>query len=660
MKSGFSIATIVLIFAILTLALGASGFVLLQYQELEPEEVAASEATRMQNGVFAMYDVVRAHEAVEAVLEKGHLNGPEGSRLFAAAGFLFTRAEAFRDSFDDNPTRTALEATEALGTLLSALDAMMATPDEVSVNPERLHAAIRAASRSLIEFYDQQKDRHQLAVQRQKYMLKQLVNTTLALILTFMIITSAAVFVWREEYLGRIRRREAENRANQLAYFDALTGLPNRANFVRLAPRHLGRDANSVLFMIDLDDFKLVNDAHGHHIGDAVLRLVGARLSATFGEFGGIAARLGGDEFGAILPDNVSPEDLQAFIDSLIRKVSAPEHRDGVKIEPRISVGAANVSSLEPGNSPSLDQLMQAADYALYEAKTAGRYGGRIFDDEMAARLAERRCLRNEMPAALARGEFFVEFQPQFDLKTRKLYGFEALARWQRLGMHVPPEVFIDIAGQDDFASRLDSWVLREALKHAVAWNRLSRTPIQISANVSAQHFRSESLISEVRLALEGSGLAPGLLTLEVTEHALLENWDRSLRTLHELSRVGVRVALDDFGTGYSSLSHLKQLRIDEVKVDPTFVADLETSDQTGIMFDALVDIARALGMKLTVEGIESTGQARILSELGGDIGQGYLFSWPLAPEDARKIVLSGMWIQDYWHVPPLPDRTGT
>ena len=660
MKSSFSIVTIALIFAILTLALAASGFVLLQYQKLEPEKVAESEATRMQNGVFAMYDVVRAHEAVEAVLQMGHLNGPEGGRLFAAAGYLFARTEAFRDSFDDNPARSALEAAEALSALLALLDTMMATPDEISVDPGRLHAAIGEASKSLIRFYDQQKDRHELAAQRQKHMLKQLVNTTLALILTFMIITSAAVFLWREEYLGRNRRREAENRANQLAYFDALTGLPNRANFVRLASRQMGAHASPVLFMIDLDDFKQINDAHGHHIGDAVLRLVGARLSARFGEFGGAAARLGGDEFGAILPGDSIPEDLQAFIDSLIRDVSVPEHRDGVKIEPRISVGAAGAASLDPGSSGSLDQLMQAADYALYEAKSAGRYEGRIFDAGMAARLAERRCLRNEMPAALMRGEFHVEFQPQFDLKTRRLHGFEALARWQRLGTHVPPEVFFGIAGQDDFASRLDSWVLREALKHAFAWNRLSCSPLQISVNVSAQHFRGETLVTEVRQALEGSGMAPGLLTLEVTEQALLENWNRSLQTLRELSGLGVRVALDDFGTGFSSLSHLRQLQIDEVKVDPSFVDDLETSDQTGMMFDALADISRALGMQLTVEGIESSGQARIATELGGDVGQGYLFSWPVAPEEARKIVLSGMWIQDYSQIPLLPDRTGT
>ena len=285
---------------------------------------------------------------------------------------------------------------------------------------------------------------------------------------------------------------------------------------------------------------------------------------------------------------------------------------------------------------------------------------GRIYDSKMAARLEERRNLRTEMPAALARGEFFVEFQPQFDLKTSKLHGFEALARWQRLGSLIPPDVFIDIAGQDDFVSRLDSWVLREALRQAAAWNRLSSIPIRISTNASAQHFYSNSLISDLRTALEGSGLPPELLTLEVTERVLLENWSKALERLQELSALGPRIALDDFGTGISSLSYLKKLQIDEVKVDPTFVADLETSDQTEIIFDALVDICRALGMKLTIEGIETPGQAGILSALGGDVGQGFLFSRPVAPEEARRIVLSGMRVRNYTRSSSLQDQTGT
>ena len=660
MRTFFSVVTIALIFAILILALAASGYVLLQYQKLKPEDYAVSEATRMQSGFLAMYDVVRAHEAVEAVLLAGNMNGIEGKRLQEAASFLFSRTEALRVGLGDTPARAGLQTVEALTALLAELDTMMATPDAVLVDPDRTHAIIRNATKSLTEFYDQTEDRHHLAFQRQQHLLKQLVNTTLVLILTFMIVASAAVFFWREEYLERIRRREAEDRANLLAYFDALTGLPNRANFTRLASDFINADTDPVLFMIDLDEFKLINDTHGHHIGDTVLRLVGARLSAKLCEFGGFAARLGGDEFGAMLPDETALVSLQAFLDDIIGVVSIPESRDGVQIEPRISVGAACASSYSPVGRPTLEQLMQAADYALYEAKTAGRYEGRIYDSRMAARLEERRNLRTEMPAALARGEFFVEFQPQFDLKTSKLRGFEALARWQRLGSLIPPDVFIDIAGQDDFVSRLDSWVLREALRQAAAWNRLSSIPVRISTNASAQHFYSDSLISDLRTALEGSGLPPELLTMEVTERVLLENWSKALERLQELSALGPRIALDDFGTGISSLSYLKQLQIDEVKVDPTFVADLETSDQTEIIFDALVDICRALGMKLTIEGIETPGQAEILSALGGDVGQGFLFSRPVAPEEARRIVLSGMRVRNYRRSSSLQDQTGT
>lgn len=427
-----------------------------------------------------------------------------------------------------------------------------------------------------------------------------------------------------------------------------------------MASDFINEDSDPVLFMIDLDDFKLINDTHGHHIGDTVLRLVGARLSAKFGELGGFAARLGGDEFAAMLPDMSAVPSLQVFIDDIIGIVSSSETRDGVKIEPRVSVGAACDSLVGTSDPPLLKNLMRAADYALYEAKTAGRYEGRIYDAKMAGRQTERRSLKDEMPAALARGEFFVEFQPQFDLKTGKLHGFEALARWQRLGSLIPPDLFIDIASQDDFVSRRDSWVLREALKHAAVWNQCSTVPIRISTNASAQHFYSESLISDLHTALEDSGLPPELLTLEVTERVLLENRSKALERLLDLSALGLRVALDDFGTGVSSLSYLKQLQIDEVKVDPSFVADLETSDQTEIIFDALVDICRALGMKLTIEGIETPGQARILSTLGGEIGQGFLFSRPVAPDEARKIVLSGIQIRDYTTSLSLKDQTGT
>lgn len=622
--------------------------VLMQYRELRAKDGAEIEAVRMRNGVFAILDVVRAHEAIEDAIKVGHLNGPSGVKLFEAADFLFVRAESFRDGMGTKPSESALKVIKVLNDMMTTLDHMMASPDQISTDKERLRDTIKRTSAALVSYYDDQRELHLRAVVRQDNLLRQLLRTTLGLILMFMVITIASVFLWRAEFLGRIRRRQAEERANRLAYFDALTGLPNRASFMKAASKIMGTNTSPAMFLIDLDDFKLVNDTHGHHIGDAMLQLVGTRLSRVFGQNGGIAARLGGDEFAAMLPNGGKMRALDGFVQSVIDQLAVPEMHDGVKLLPRISLGAATPEMLEPTEAPSLDALIRAADYALYEAKSAGRFTGRIYDHAMAAKIAERRELKQEMPAALERGEFFVEYQPQFNLHTGELHGFEALARWRRNGGVVPPGVFIEIAEEDDFIVQLDAWVLQEALSRGVEWNKASSAPVQVSANLSARNFRSPSLISDTANALSASGLNPKLLTLEITESVLIDDWALTLETLDGLSALGLKIALDDFGTGFSSLSYLRRLKVDEVKIDRAFVIDIETSDRTLMMLDALVDISQGLGMQLTVEGIETPGQATILSDLGGDVGQGFLFSWPVTVEEAQQIVRSGTRIQEF------------
>ncbi len=647
-KSAFAGLTIAVIIAVVAFSLGGSATVLLQYQQLRTKDGAATEVVRMRNGVFAILDVVRAHDAIEASVEEGHLNGAAGEKLYRAADFLFVRAESFREGAGETPTESALKVIQALNTMVTALDAMMATPDRISVDQNRIRASIQQASATLVQYYDDQKDRHMRAVERQDTLLQRLMQTTLGLIMMFMVITIGSVFLWRAEYLARTRRRAAEERANRLAYYDTLTGLPNRASFMKAASKIMAGNTAPALILIDLDEFKAINDTHGHHIGDAALQLVAKRLAKSFGQHGGIAARLGGDEFAAMLPNGGKMATLDNFIQNLIEEIAIPELHEGVELAPHLSVGAAAPDMLDPSEAPSLNALMRAADYALYEAKSAGRFTGRIYDHEMAAKIAERRELKQEMPDALANGEFFVEYQPQFNLKTGKLLAFEALARWRRNGGVIPPGVFIEIAEEDDFIMQLDAWVLREALIEAVEWNRISDTPLQVSANLSARNFRSPDLIANVAQSLKDTGLPPELLTLEITESVLIEDWSLTLETLDELTALGMKIALDDFGTGFSSLSYLRRLKVDEVKIDRAFVIDIETEDRTLMMLDALVDISRGLGMQLTVEGIETPGQAAILSDLGGDVGQGFLFSWPVTPEEAYKIIQSGTGVESF------------
>lgn len=415
----------------------------------------------------------------------------------------------------------------------------------------------------------------------------------------------------------------------------------------------MAKNNSPALFVIDLDEFKSVNDTHGHHVGDAMLRLVSARLSAAFARRGGIAARLGGDEFAAMLPDPGASDRLEGFMSDLIETVAVEEMRDGVKILPKISVGIARPETLDPTEPPTLDALIKAADYALYEAKAAGRFTGRIYNHDMAAKIAERQALKQAMPDALNRGDFFIEYQPQFDLRSGRLRGFEALARWEHNGGVLPPGIFIEIAEEDDFITQLDSWVLREAVNQGVIWNELSRTPIGISVNLSERNFRNPALVSGIRLALEGLGLRPELLTLEITERVLHRNWAPAIQVLNQLSALGVRIALDDFGTGLSSLSYLSKLPIHELKIDRTLIVDVETSDRARMVLDAMIDISIGLDRTLTVEGVESQGQANVLRDLGCDVGQGYLFSWPVKTKDARRIVLSGMRVMQEHHALP-------
>lgn len=643
MRARFLAVSIGLLVGILTVSATGSYYLVAQYQHLSGQTGTKDEVLRMRNGVFALYDLMRTRAAVEQVIHDGHLNDAAGEALLEAVDHLFVRNDALRRQIIDIRTQEADNMINALDALIAALDGLLATPDRITETEDRLHRLLADASRAIVQFYDEQKSRHLRAVERDREVLQRLTYTSLALIATFMVIAGGAVLLWRAESLARIRRREAEDRANKLAYFDGLTGLPNRANFHRRATKMMSTHARPVLFMIDLDDFKLVNDTHGHQIGDAVLRLVAARLSTMFASRGGFAARLGGDEFAAMLPAIGESINLDAFIGDLVATVAVPETREGVQIAPRISVGAATPDMLDTNQPPSLDALSRAADFALYEAKAAGRYVGRIYDQNMAARLAERNAMKHDLPNALARGDLFVEFQPQFDLRTGKLHGFEALARWERNGANVPPDVFIEIAEQDDLIMRLDCWVLREALKCAVNWNQLARTPVRLSTNLSTRSFRAEGMVSEIRLALEASGLKPELLTLEITETVLAHDWTKTLQTLNQLTALGVRIALDNFGTGYSSLSYLKQLNVHEVKIDRSFVSDLENSDRTAMLLDALVDISRALHMQLTVEGIETEGQAQILTDLGAHVGQGFLYSWPVRDAEVRRIVLSGM-----------------
>lgn len=610
-----------------------------QYRSLSEHDDASEEIIRMRNGMFSVVDLSRLRASIEEV---ANAPGPEArdealARLSDAVDYLYVRADTFRKSLGPDPLPSALQIVDGLDSMIAALDAALGEPDrifEVRAEFDRRAAPVLAG---IGQFYDDYKRRHILALTRQASLLWQMVITAVGLILLFMLIALTAVFFWQRELKTRMKRMAAEDRAHRLAYFDPLTGLANRASFMLDAERALITHEAPALLLLDVDDFKSINDTHGHHAGDALLRAVADRAGARLGVRGGFVARLGGDEFAAILPQAGARQDLSTFAQDLVVAVADPFTEDGLTLSPRISVGVATPDMLTDG-TPDLNALMRAADYALYKAKADGRFTSRIYDADMADTIARRRRLKEEMPVALENGDFFVQFQPQVRLRDGALHGFEALARWRREGAIVPPGTFIDIAEEDDFIIDLDAWVLRAALAEAMTWNRTKAPPVNISVNLSAVNFRNPGIVASVQQALDASGLPPAQLTLEITESTLIEDWSATRDILSRLSSLGLKIALDDFGTGFSSLSYLRRLSVDEVKIDRAFVVDIERSDRTRMMLDALVDIARGLEMQLIIEGIETAGQAEIVERLGGDIGQGFLFSQPIDAETARRI----------------------
>ncbi|MEM9063351.1 MAG: bifunctional diguanylate cyclase/phosphodiesterase [Pseudomonadota bacterium] len=638
----YGAVTISLIVAIFAVSLAGAFVVLSQYDGLRVEDGAITEVTRMRNGVVAIADVVRARDALFELKRDGQVDELALHGLADATDFLFVRADTLRKGIGNNLDQSAERVVAALDDLVALLDEVLADPAAESADPAHVSKIVGEATAALMNYYDQQKGRHIEAVSRKNTLLRQLVVTTMGLILLFAVITTVSAILWRAEYLGRVHRQEAEARANTLAYYDSLTGLPNRASFLDEGARILGEADTPALILMDLDDFKIINDSYGHQIGDLVLRALAGRVSSFFHEQGGFAARLGGDEFAAVLPEALGADELQKFVDDLILKLADHVTADGLKISPRLSIGAVMPTMLTGPEAPTLQALIRAADYALYEAKSSGRFRGRIYDAKMAANIAKRREMKLEMPRALHRGEFFIEYQPQFNLVSGRLHGFEALARWRRDGTVVPPGVFIEIAEEDDFIVQLDAWVLQRAMAEAVAWNRVSPQPVKVSTNLSARNFHSADLIGRIQDMLQTTKLPADLLTLEITESVLIEDWVQTLETLSHLSKLGIKIALDDFGTGFSSLSYLRRLNVNEVKIDRAFVVDIETSDRTRMMMDALVDIAQRLGMQLTIEGIETKPQAEILADLGGEVGQGFLFSWPVTATEALDLAANG------------------
>lgn len=424
---------------------------------------------------------------------------------------------------------------------------------------------------------------------------------------------------------------ERERQITHMALHDGLTGLANRMLLREHLAMTLARAASGrrqALFCLDLDNFKVVNDTLGHPTGDSLLCEVARRLSAIAGD--GFVARLGGDEFALVVDDAQHP--LDRFAHELNRAIAEPCMVNGHRIVPGTSVGIAILGT--DGDDPVT--LVKNADLALYRAKHEGRGGYRFFEAAMDAEARKRRQMELDLHEAISEGQFFLMFQPLFNLSESRVSAFEALLRWNHpeRGL-VSPADFIPLAEDTGLIVPIGEWVIREACRAARHWPE----HVRIAVNVSQVQFRSPGLSAVILQALSESGLPPQRLELEITESLFIDNPATTLASLHSLRALGVRVALDDFGTGYSSLSYLRAFPFDKIKIDRSFIMDLLNSDGATAIIRSITTLADALGMETTAEGVEHAAQLDILREQGCSHIQGFYFSKPVTEGEVESML---------------------
>jgi diguanylate cyclase (GGDEF)-like protein len=379
---------------------------------------------------------------------------------------------------------------------------------------------------------------------------------------------------------------------------------------------------------IDLDHFKDVNDTLGHAIGDKVLKQVSARLWGSTRE-DDVLARLGGDEFSLLLRSIDNPADAATIAERITRTMSTPFSIDGHQIVIGASVGIA----MAPDDGETTDQLMKNADLALYRAKAEGRSTFHFFERGMDEAIQQRRVIEAGLRLALARNEFRLVYQPLVGLKEDRITCLEALLRWDHAERGtIAPNDFIPIAEETGLIVPIGEWVLREACRTAMTWP----TPARVAVNLSTVQFKNKKLYETVVSALQESGLPPTRLELEITESLLLAESEPTLETLHKLRALGVRISMDDFGTGYSSLSYLRSFPFDKIKIDRSFMRDLESKGDSLAIIKAVIGLGHSLGMSTTAEGIETEEQLAAVREQGCNEVQGFLFSPPI---DASAVI---------------------
>ncbi|MER9454864.1 EAL domain-containing protein [Mesorhizobium sp. C374B] len=436
---------------------------------------------------------------------------------------------------------------------------------------------------------------------------------------------------WVATFEDITERRRAEERMSHLAHYDTLTDLPNRSMFRERLDQAMAGDTPLAIFSLDLDRFKAVNDTWGHPAGDWLLKCVAERLRHSLRSDTDMVARLGGDEFAILQFNPKGSTDAEQLAKRIVAVVSQPFRDKGREMHVGISLGIA----LYPGDGKDADTLLKNADMALYSGKSEGRNVYRFFEPGMDALVRARLALETDLETALKRREFVLEFQPITNVASGKIVGAEALMRWNSptRGL-VAPDDFIAAAEDSGLIVPLGEWALKQACSVAAGWP----PGMRIAVNVSAVQIRSADFARSVISALAVSGVPASRLELEITETVLMDESETVLKTLRQLRELGIRIALDDFGTGYSSLGYLRRFPVDKIKIDRSFIHDIDNKDTAAIV-RTIIGLGAELGITVTAEGVETEAQLDVLRKAGCVEVQGFLIGMPSKAADMARLL---------------------
>jgi diguanylate cyclase (GGDEF)-like protein/PAS domain S-box-containing protein len=434
-------------------------------------------------------------------------------------------------------------------------------------------------------------------------------------------------------------RRRAEERIQYLAFYDALTGLPNRLLFNQRVSHALAgakrHNRQVAVLFIDLDRFKYINDVMGHESGDKLLAEIADRLRSCLRESDTVA-RLGGDEFVVLLEEVGGPQDAATVARKVLSRIAEPILINGYEHLATASIGI----SVYPDDSPDQETLMKHADVAMYLAKEHGKNNYQYYSEQTNRNSFERLALEVDLRKALQNQELVVHYQAKIDLRSGDVTGVEALLRWQhrQLGL-IPPAKFIPLAEETGLIVPIGKWVIRTACLQIREWEQQGRGPLSVAVNLSPRQFFDESLVADLARTIEETGVDPALLELEITESMVMQQTERAVILLTQLKDMGVRLAMDDFGTGYSSFSLLKRFPIDTIKIDRSFIKDIPQDAEDGALTSAMIAMAKALNLRIVAEGVEEKAQVTFLRSHECDEVQGFYFSRPVASTDVLNLI---------------------